>query len=87
VENRISRLAALHPGEKGRIVGVYVRDGMGQRLKDMGFEPGVEIECVLESPFGDPAAYFIKGTLIAVRKEDAEKIEVEMIFFREPQCV
>lgn len=78
MEVRIGRLSSLHPGQRGRIAGMHVAEDIGQRLRDMGFVRGAVIECVYASPFGDPVAYFVKGTLIAVRNEDAEKIEVEV---------
>ncbi len=78
MEVRIGRLSALRPGQRGRIAGMHVAENIGQRLRDMGFVRGAVIECVYASPFGDPVAYFVKGTLIAVRNEDAENIEVEV---------
>lgn len=69
----------LCAGQWGRIVEMHVPEEIGQRLKDMGFVQGVPIECAYGSPFGDPVAYFIKGTLIALRNEDAEKITVEIM--------
>lgn len=50
-----------------------------QRLQDIGIIPGNIIKCILISPFKDPKAYKINGTLIAIRKEDSKKIEVEEI--------
>ena len=46
-----------------------------QRLLDMGLIKGSIITCVFTSPFKDPKAYLIKGTVLAIRKEDALKIE------------
>lgn len=74
---RVCGLDSMYPGQRGRIVKVYVAEDIGQRLKDMGLVRGAEIECVYSSPFGDPVAYFVKGTLIALRSEDAKKIGVE----------
>lgn len=74
----VYRLDSMRPGERGRIVGMDVAGDVGQRLRDMGFVDGAGIECVYASPFGDPVAYFVKGTLIAVRNEDARKIGVKM---------
>lgn len=71
------RLNALRPGETGKINGLFLSEDMSKRLQDMGFAKGTEVECAYRSPFGDPSAYFIKGTLIAVRCEDSEKIIVE----------
>ncbi len=75
---RVCRLDDLHAGQWGRIVEMHVAEETGQRLKDMGFVHGARIECVYGSPFGDPAAYFVKGTLIALRNSDAGKIGVEV---------
>lgn len=45
-----------------------------QRFLDIGLIPGSIVTCVLESPFKDPKAYLIRGTVMAIRKEDALKI-------------
>ena len=74
---KICRLDELHAGQWGRIVEMHVAEDIGQRLKDMGFVQGGRIERVYGSPFGDPAAYFVKQTLIALRNGDAGKISVE----------
>lgn len=55
-----------HPDEK-----------MQRRLFDLGFYPGTPIKRVLTSPKGDPRAYKIRGTTIALRNSDAQYIFVE----------
>ena len=50
---------------------------ISQRLYDLGVRRGVRVECVLESPLGDPRAYRVRGTVIALRRTDAEKIGIE----------
>jgi len=47
-----------------------------RRLLDLGIVKGTKITPVLKSPSGDPTAFFIRGSTIAIRKEDAELIEV-----------
>ena len=79
MEEKVCGLNELCTGQGGRIVGMYVPEEIGQRLRDMGFMQGVRIERVYGSPFGDPVAYFVKGTLIALRNRDAEMISVELI--------
>lgn len=49
---------------------------MKRRLYDLGFFPGVPIKKVLSSPKGDPLAYRVRGTTIALRNDDAQFIEV-----------
>ena len=51
-----------------------------RRLLDIGFIPGTKIECVLTSPFKDPTLYRIRGTLIAIRSDDAKNIIVEELY-------
>ncbi|MHA2609672.1 MAG: metal-dependent transcriptional regulator [bacterium JZ-2024 1] len=72
------RLSDLKPGEKGRVLGISptVRGLARRRLLDLGFTPGALVEAVLQSSFGrgDPTAYRIRGTVIALRKEQAQGI-------------
>lgn len=42
-------------------------------MLDFGMITGTSIEAVQKSPAGDPVAYFVRGTLIAIRSEDAKK--------------
>ncbi len=49
-----------------------------QRLLDLGFIRGSEIKIQNISPLGDPTAYLIHNTLIALRKEDAQNIKIEI---------
>ncbi|MDO4554635.1 MAG: fused ferrous iron transport protein A/B [Lachnospiraceae bacterium] len=68
-------LSEFHVGEKGVIENLFVSDPpMKKRLLDLGFAPGTQVECLLKSPFGDPSAYWIRGTLIALRKEESSLI-------------
>ncbi len=47
-----------------------------QRMLDLGIIKGSKIIPVLKSPSGDPIAYEIRGSIIAIRKEDANLISV-----------
>lgn len=78
MEDRICRLEQLEPGQWGRICEINLAEDMKQRLLDIGFVQGTRIECAFRSPFGDPIAYFIKGTAIALRKIDAREITVQV---------
>ena len=48
-----------------------------RRLYDLGFIPGQVIEKMYDSVFKNTSCYKIKDTFIALRKEDAYKIEVD----------
>lgn len=51
---------------------------IGRRLLDLGIVKGTTITPVLKSPSGDPTAFLVRGSTIALRKEDAKLIEVEI---------
>ncbi len=47
-----------------------------RRLHDMGLIKNTKVKCLQKSPFGDPVAYLIRGTVIALRSEDSSKIKI-----------
>ena len=47
-----------------------------RRVLEFGFTPGQEIELVDKSLFNDPLAFSVRGTVIAIRKNEAECIKV-----------
>ncbi len=50
---------------------------MRRRLQDIGLINGTKVICLQKSPFGDPAAYLIRGAVIAIRAEDSSNIVVK----------
>lgn len=73
----MKKLNDLKIGDKAKIVLVDANKNIKRRLLDMGLVKGALIEKVLVSPAGDMVAYYIKNTVIAIRKSDTEKIIVE----------
>ena len=67
-------LNQLKPGEEAVVTSI---SGENRRLRDLGLIEGTKVKCVLKSPLGDPAAYKIRGAVIAIRREDAAEIQVE----------
>lgn len=59
-----------------RIVNNNSKDLSKQRLLDLGLVKGTKIYVLRKSFGGDPTAYLIRDTCIALRKEEADKIEV-----------
>lgn len=45
-----------------------------RRMLDLGLISGTKIKPIFKSPSGDPVAYEIRKTLIAIRKEDSQYI-------------
>ena len=77
--DNINKTALCHigVGERCVIDKVESEDDMKRRLYDLGFVPGEKIECVIKSPLGDPKAYLVKNTLIALRCDDSKNILVK----------
>ncbi len=50
-----------------------------RRFLDLGLTPGTEIYPELKNFFGDPRAYRVRGTLIALRKDQAAQIWVKPV--------
>jgi len=48
------------------------------RLLDLGVVPGTKIRLALDNPLNDPLGYWIRGAVIALRKEQSDKISVEI---------
>ena len=66
----------LTPGQRGRVCTVDEKTQIGKRLIQLGLVPGTEIQCELTGPGGDPAAYRVRGTLLALRNGDARCVTV-----------
>ena len=49
------------------------------RMYDLGIVEGTEIKGMFKAPFGEPTAYMVRGTLLALRDEDAKLIEVKTV--------
>jgi DtxR family Mn-dependent transcriptional regulator len=47
-----------------------------RRLLDLGMTPGAQLNAEMRNFIGDPRAYRVRGTLIALRKEQADQIWV-----------
>ena len=69
-------LCDINPGEKARVKKILTTGSMRRRLLDIGLINNTLVECVGKSPLGDPAAYLIRGAVIAIRREDSKKIIV-----------
>lgn len=76
---QICTLDMLGEGEWAVVRGVAQDHPLRERLVDLGFVGGTTICCERVSPFGDPVAYGLRGSVIALRRLDAGAIEIERI--------
>ena len=73
------RLSQLQVGEQADVVGFLplCRGPERRRLMDLGLIPGTTVAAEIQSPAGDPTGYRIRGAIIALRKVQADQIQIE----------
>ena len=69
-------LSTLKQGEKAYVIELELKGLLRRRILDLGIVPGTRLICIGSAPAGDPIAYSVRGTVIALRKEDAYSIRV-----------
>lgn len=70
-------LAELEIGQRARVMRLLVGGLTRRRLLDLGLLPGTEVRALMKSPLGTPIAYYVRGTVLALRSEDSSKIVVK----------
>ncbi|MBP3635832.1 MAG: ferrous iron transport protein A [Bacilli bacterium] len=75
---KILTLDKIKVGQTAKILEINSNYNLKRRLLDLGIVKDSDIKCEFKSPFNDPTAYFIKGTTIALREEDAINIRVSI---------
>jgi ferrous iron transport protein A len=78
----VPKIIKLVNGEKGNLIKITALnlDGvMRRRLLDLGFVAGALVEVIRKSPLGDPIAFRVSQTTIALRKEESSRIEGELL--------
>ena len=72
-------LDSLQPGQSGVVTGIssLSRGVERRRLFDLGIIPGTAIDVEMVNPSGDPTAYRIRGSVIALRNAQARLIRVK----------
>ncbi|MBW7883603.1 MAG: FeoA domain-containing protein [Caldilineaceae bacterium] len=78
-EPAMPTLASLRVGQRATVRNL---DGSLQgftrrRLLDLGLTPGTTVTVAMRSFIGDPVAYRVRGSLVALRREQAAKVFVE----------
>ena len=62
------------PGQQAIVQELRSTGSIRRRLLDMGLIPGTQVTCQGRSPAGDPAAYLIRGAVVALRARDAASV-------------
>lgn len=71
-------IASLKMGQRA-IIKQFSVDTVPLKLLEMGCLPGNEVSLVQLAPFQDPLYLNINGSYLAIRKETAAQIEIELI--------
>lgn len=72
-------LTNLPIGVKAKVIAVNGNDAISQRLMEMGVVPGVFVRVIKSAPFGDPLEIRVRGYHLAMRKNEADTIEVNEV--------
>ena len=60
----------------GNIIDLKADGDLRRRMLDLGLVKDTKIKPIFISPSGDPRAYEVRGTVIAIRKQDAKLIQL-----------
>ena len=71
-------LADLAVGASGYVASVELGGLLRRRIFDLGMVPGTAVRCVRKSPAGNPIAFAVRGSTIALRAEDAQLIRAQL---------
>lgn len=73
------RLTTINPNETALIVGLSTscRGALRRRLMDLGFVKGSKVAIDMASPMGNPIAYIIRGSAIALRHDQARYVLIK----------
>lgn len=69
-------LSDLPHGKDARVMSIKGSDRIAKRLMELGVVPGVSLKVVKNAPFGDPIEVHLRGYSLAMRKSEANAIEV-----------
>ncbi len=67
-------LSDLAIGASCYVASVELGGLLRRRILDLGMVPGTAVRCVRKSPAGNPIAFAVRGSTIALRAEDARFI-------------
>jgi ferrous iron transport protein A len=69
------RLSDLKTGESA-VVESFTEEAIQLKLLEMGCLPGETVSVVRVAPFGDPMAIDVSGSVISIRRDEADHVLV-----------
>jgi DtxR family transcriptional regulator, Mn-dependent transcriptional regulator len=80
----LTQLSSLRPGEEARVVFSKGVGSASQRIMDMGLCGGTAVRVLKAAPFHGPIEVSVRGTVLALGRELADKIYVEVDGVKKP---
>jgi ferrous iron transport protein A len=69
-------LTDIPHGKAARVKKINGSGRIAKRLMELGVIPGVDLHVVKSAPFGDPIEVRLRGYSLAMRRSEADAIEV-----------
>jgi ferrous iron transport protein A len=76
-QNEFMKLTNLPIGQTAKVLSIEGNNAITKRLMEMGIVPGVSVRVIKSAPFGDPLEIRVRGYHLAMRRSEAQTIEVE----------
>ncbi len=67
----VQTLYSLPEGSVGVVREIRLENEARRRLMDLGLTAGARVQSLFAAPSGDPRAYMVRGSVIALRQKDA----------------
>ena len=71
-----STLTNVPIGSAAKVVAINGKNRISRRLMEMGVIPGVSLQVLKAAPFGDPIEVRVRGYNLAMRRSEADAIEI-----------
>ena len=69
-------LHCIRPGAVAVVTRIDTEPVLCRRLKAFGLVPGTKVRCCYRCPWGDVTALELRGSVLALRTKDLQKIRV-----------
>lgn len=73
----IKKLSEITKEEQVEVIEIAPHASNKEELEYLGFVSGCKTEIIYKAPFSGPLVMRLKGTKIALRQQDADKIHVK----------
>lgn len=73
----MATLADARAGSTVTVVRLHENGAVRRRIMDMGITKGAVIKIEKVAPLGDPIQMTVRGYELTLRRDDAQKVEVE----------